>query len=153
MGPAPSVWVENPIAIYHLVVFIFQEREIIVAWRSSLKLADKIATLLLAVHAHRKDFGVFFAKDIFQLAELLRAIRSPMAAVKYQDDILLAAIVGKRDGFAVLTLQTEIRSGFANFDPLEIRCGQIAAVLWAELSIGRCGCEEKHEAQEQTASE
>ena len=50
----------------------------------------------MAVDAHRKDFNrIFLLEQVFQLAELLRAVGSPVATIEYQDNIFLAAKVGQ----------------------------------------------------------
>jgi hypothetical protein len=127
------------------VALVFQKGEIVIAGGPCLKLANEIATVLCAIDADGQDLRVFFANDILQLAELLRAIGSPVTAVEDQHDGFFAAVVGQRNIFPVLTLQSEIRRRLADFDPLEIGSGEIGSVFWTELRESRFGREEKRD--------
>jgi hypothetical protein len=95
MRPASSLRIQEAVAIDDLVVFVLQQREIVLARRSRLKLADEFTAVLRGIDADRQDFRVFLAENVFQLAELLRAIGSPVTAIKDQHDVLLAPVVGK----------------------------------------------------------
>jgi hypothetical protein len=61
-----------------------------------LQFLDKLLGKIVAVDTHRENLNLFFflfVEQTFQLAELLCAVGSPVAAVKDQDNILLAAKV------------------------------------------------------------
>jgi hypothetical protein len=72
----------------------------------------------------------FFTEQTFQLAELLRAVGSPLAAVEDKDDALLTPKVGQRDLFPVQVFEREIRRRLTHLDPVEIGWGQVRAVFW-----------------------
>ena len=133
MRPAFAVRIEDPISIYDFMTLILEKREIIVAGELCLKFADELPAILVAVDAHRQNFSVFFPEKVFQLAELLRTIRSPVAAIKNQDDVFFAAVTRQCDVFAVLVFQGEIRRGFADLDSLQVRGRKIRAVLGTKL--------------------
>ena len=77
----------------------------------------------MTVDAYRQDLDLLFfllAKEIFQLAELLGAVGSPLPAVEDQDKTLFAAIIGERDRLTVHAFEGKIGRRAADFDPLEI---------------------------------
>jgi hypothetical protein len=82
----------------------------------------------------------------FQLPELKRAVRSPIAAVKDQHHVLLAAITAEGNPLSVRVFQREIGRFISNLDPFEIGCGQTCSVFRAELAI-RGRAEKQHEGE------
>jgi hypothetical protein len=80
---------------------------------------------LMRVDADGEDFdavAVLARKQRFQLAKLIGAIRSPVAAIEDQHDCFLIAITRERNRLAVLIFEREIGRFLANFEPVEIRC-------------------------------
>jgi hypothetical protein len=94
MRPASAIRIENSVTIDDFVVLVFEKGKIVAAGKFFLELGDKFPGGLGAVDAHGQDFSVVFPHTVFQLAELSRAVGSPVAAVKNQHDAFLAAVIG-----------------------------------------------------------
>jgi hypothetical protein len=109
----------------------------------------------VAVDTHRENLDLFFflfIEQTFQLAELLRAVGSPVAAVKDQHNILLAAKVGKGNSSPVEIFQSEVRCGLSDLDSVKIRRREIRPILGTQLPKGRDVTEEKRRHQYQQYS-
>jgi hypothetical protein len=104
MRPAFAIGIKDPIAIYNLVALVLEKGKVVAPGKLFLEFGDEFPGGLVAVDAHGQDLRVIFSNYVFQLAELARAIRSPVAAVKDQHDAFLAAVVGKRNILAVMVL-------------------------------------------------
>ena len=107
MGPTFAVRIENPIAINDRVAFVLEHVKIDLTGRSLVQLLDELLGFLMAIDAHRQDLDPLFfllRQKTFQLPELFRAVGSPMAPVKNQDDIFLAVKIGERDSLPVRVL-------------------------------------------------
>lgn len=87
MRPAFTAWVRDAVAIDDLAFFVFEQREIEIAAESLVfELLDELLRILVAVDANREDLHFilfFFGEEAFQLAELLCAVGSPLAAVEH----------------------------------------------------------------------
>jgi hypothetical protein len=60
-----------------------------------------------------------------------------MAAIKNQDDILFAAVIGKANLFTVWVLKGKIRRRLPDLDPVEIRCRLFNFILPTRLGWDR----------------
>ena len=94
MRPASTIRIENSVAIDDFVILVFEKGKIVAPWKLFLELGDKFPGGLVTVDAHGQYFSVVFPQYVFQLAELSRAVGSPVAAVKNQYDVFLAAVIG-----------------------------------------------------------
>ena len=66
----------------------------------------------MPVDADREDLNTilfFFGQKALQLAELLRAVGSPLASIKHQDDVLLTIDFRKSNSPSVHVFQGEVR--------------------------------------------
>ena len=88
----------------------------------------------MAVDADRQYLNLLFfvlGQKAFQLPELLGAVGSPVSAVKDQDDVFLAAEVGKRNLPSVHILKSKVRCHISHFDSFEIRGLQVFPIFGA----------------------
>ena len=60
MRPSLAVGIENSVAVNHLVVFVFQKREIVIAGKSVLELLNKFLGVFVTVDAYRQDLNLVF---------------------------------------------------------------------------------------------
>jgi hypothetical protein len=100
MRPALAGRIKDPITVDDFMVFIFKQRKIEISGKSLSQFLYKLLRILVAVDADGQYLNLFVSilgQKAFQLPELLGAVRSPMSAVKDQDDVFLAAEVGKRN--------------------------------------------------------
>ena len=148
MGPSLAIRVENAVTIYDLVVFVLKKGKVELSSGEPLfQLLDELLRFVVAVDADRQNLDLsllFFSQKAFQLPELLRAVGSPMAAVKEQDDILLAAKVGKGNPLTIHVLKSEIGRSISYLNPVKVRWFQIGPIFRAELPVGR-GHREKNQ--------
>jgi hypothetical protein len=79
---------------------------------------------------------VVFCQKAFQLPELLCAVRSPLAAVKNQDDILLASEIGQGNSIPVHVLQREVWRRLSYMNSFKVCVFQVAPVFGAQLGMG-----------------
>ena len=94
----------------------------------------------MAVDADGKNLDValfFFGEETFQLSELTRAIGSPMATIKDQNDVFLLPEVGKGNSFAVHVLQREVRRLVPNLDSIEVGRFKVGPVFGPQLGMRR----------------
>ena len=88
----------------------------------------------MAVDADRQDLNLLFfllGQKAFQLPELLRAVGSPLAPVKYQDHILPAPEIGERDSRSVQVLKSKVGRRITYLDSVKVRGLQVSSILWA----------------------
>ena len=155
VGPAFAVGIQNAVAVDYFVVFVLEERKVVLSGKFLLQLFDKLLRKIVAVDTHRENLDLFFflfIEQTFQLAELLRAVGSPVAAVKDQHNILLAAKVGKGNSSPVEIFQSEVRCGLSDLDSVKIRRREIRPILGTQLPKGRDVTEEKRRHQYQQYS-
>lgn len=96
MGPALAAGIQNAVAVDDFMAFVFQERKIVIPRTALLEFLQKFLRIIGAVDAYGEYLCFFlflFVKKPFQLAELLCAVGSPVAAIEDQHDIFLAAVV------------------------------------------------------------
>ena len=96
MRPSFPVRIEDPVAIDHLVVFIFEQRKIEFPFKAVTHHLGKLFGFRVSVDADGEDlhFLLFrFGQKALQLPELTDAERSPIAAIKYQHDGFIVAKV------------------------------------------------------------
>lgn len=60
MRPSLAVGIENSVAVNHLVVFVSQKREIVIAGKSVLELLNKFLGIFVTVDAYRQDLNLVF---------------------------------------------------------------------------------------------
>jgi hypothetical protein len=105
------------------VVFVLQHGKIEFAGKR-LQLLEELLGLGVGVGTDGQNLDalvLFGSEKCFQLPELKRAIGSPVAAVKDQNDMLLPAIATETDLLAVRVLQREVGSPLPDLDPFEVR--------------------------------
>ncbi len=98
MRPATAIRIKNAIAVDDLVVLVLEQGKVELSTKSLLQLLYKLLRILMSVNANCQDlnsFLFFLSQKALQLPELLCAVRSPMAAIKNQDYILLIPKVRK----------------------------------------------------------
>jgi len=125
MRPTATIRIENAIAIYDLVILVLEQRKVeFGAWEPLLEFLDELLRKLMAVNANRQNLDpllLFFSQKAFQLPELLRAVGSPVAAVKYQDDVLLASKVREGYSLPIHILKRKVRDLLSDFNPIKVR--------------------------------
>jgi hypothetical protein len=94
VGPTFALGIQDAVAVDHLVILILEEEKVIVSGKTFLQLLNESFGVLVAIDADCQNLSsslFLLGQDIFQLAELPCAVGSPLAAVKDQNDALLAA--------------------------------------------------------------
>lgn len=137
MGPAFCFCVKNTVAVDDLAIFVFEQRNVEVAGKLFFELFYEVFGIVVAIDADREDLDLipfFLSEKAFQLAELLCAVGSPLAAIEHQNGFLIAVNAGKRDPSPIHVLKRKVRGRIADFDPFEIGGRQIRAISGAELS-------------------
>ena len=77
----------------------------------------------MAVDADRQNLNLllfFFCQKAFQLAELLRAVGSPLPSVEYEDDVLFVLEITEGYSLSIKIFQSEIRSCISHLNSLKI---------------------------------
>jgi hypothetical protein len=121
------------------VVFVLQQREIEFTGER-FELLEELLRLGVGVGADSQNLYplLFLPREkCFQLPELKRAVRSPMAAIEDQHDVFLAPIVAQGKPLSIQILQSEVGRLVADLDPLHIRRGQLRSAFRAKLSMRR----------------
>lgn len=86
----------------------------------------------MTVNADRQDLNLlffFFVQEAFQLAELLRAVGSPLAPVKYQDDVLFVSEIAERYSPSVKIFKSEVRRRIAYLNSFKVGSLQIVPIF------------------------
>ena len=94
MRPSFAAGVVNTVPFNDLAAFVFEQGKVKVAGKSLFELLHKLFGIVVAVYTYREYLNpilFIWGEQAFQLAELLCAVGSPLAAIKYQD-ILLATV-------------------------------------------------------------
>ena len=131
-----GLFVEQSVTINHAMIGVREQREI--EARLVFQFVACEQCFVVRVNADGEDFdfvAVLFFEQRFQLSKLNVAVRSPVAAIEDEHDGLLAAIIGERDGFAVLIFEREIGRGLASLDAVEIAWRQSRAVFRAKFGL------------------
>ena len=133
MRPTLAVRIENTISVDDLAVFVFEQRKVQIAGKSLFELLHELFGIVMAVDADREDLNLTLfvrGQEALQLTELLRAVGSPLATIKYQDDVPVTIDFRKRNPLSVHVLECKVGRCVADFDPLRFGRGQIRPVLW-----------------------
>ncbi len=123
MRPSLTVRIKNAVAVDDLVIFVFKQGKIEFSGESLFQLLDKHFRLVMSVNTDRQDldlFLLFFGQKALQLPELLRAVGSPVTAVKNQDYILLALEVGEGNSLPIHVLQSEVGRLISGLNPFQV---------------------------------
>lgn len=115
---AAGFFVQQSVPINHFVIGVGKQREIETGL--VFQLVAQEFGFVVRINADGQNFDfvtVLFFEQRFQLSKLSSAPRSPVAAIKHQNDGFLVFVIRQRNRLAVLIFQREVRSGFADFDP------------------------------------
>ena len=97
MGPAFALGIQDAVTIDDFVILVFKKGKVIVSGKTFLQFLNESSGVLVGIDAHCQNLSFFLlllCQNIFQFAELLGAVGSPLAAVKDQNEALFSPEVG-----------------------------------------------------------
>jgi len=133
MGPPATIRIKNAVAVDDLVIFVLEQRKIqLTGGEPLLQLLDKLLRKLMAVNADCQNLDLsllFLGQKALQLPELLCAVRSPMAAVKDKNYVLLSPKIRQGNLLPIHILKGKVGGCIPYFDPVEVLRRQLVTVL------------------------
>ncbi len=131
MGQLVVFGIEESVAADHFQIDVGQERKVGLFSVLRLETVDRVLGILAGVGTDRQDLDFLAGlgvEQFFQLTELFDAKRSPVPAVKDQNDLFVTPVLGELMDGAGFIDGPEVGSGIAGLDPFQIAGREVASI-------------------------